>query len=762
MDQTPGRLRLAVKQETQTHMTDSDRLPDMSAAELSLLGKLGDYELLGEVGRGGMGAVFKARHTTMDRIVAVKLLPTDKLSDESLVARFKREMKATAGIDHPNVVRALDAREIDGTHLLVMEFVDGITLHDLLHRLGPLPIADACELVRQTARGLQAAHEEGLVHRDVKPANLMLSRRGQVKLLDLGLARFHAPQPGDIAVTAIGMALGTPDFMAPEQVTDGTSVDIRADIYSLGCTLFMLLAGRPPFHGKQYETAFEKLSGHVHESVPSVAGFRTGLPDELVEIVAAMTAKSPGDRYVQPADIVAALEPFCGGSDSASLLASAENGSKADTVANMSDVRLITNKEQTQPRAETNQIVPPAAMPVSTARSRWWWLIAVIAVSIPVVWLSVDRFLGGGDDPVENSQRDGENDEEKAAKPTKNSKTPPAITPAAGRDWILLTWVPPGKKMPSLRLFSPDGKAQVPITNPEDAFDTEPVFSPSGRRIAFVRVVPQKKRSSICVYEFSTQRVLQVVSATGDSERLVSPVWLSETRVGYTRDPQLDATPDIEFWHVDVPLPNTREPAKPPPPEPQLVFRLADVLTDGAGVITDTSPDGKQLLLVGQQVGDRSSADVFVVDQRGGRLATIWEDDREEQMDARAIWSPLGDRIAWQHNFVDPAPGQIARIGVGMATRAEDGWDSRLDSPRDEVMLPIAFAPDDQALLCMRVQGGRGQLPMLCLILVDENFEQIRLLFKIPGSRAMLTQRHVGRLGDWARVPPDVRPASGD
>jgi serine/threonine protein kinase len=752
--------RAATKKKTL--MIDSDPLPDMSAAERSLLGKLGDYELLGELGRGGMGAVYKARHTTMDRVVAVKLLPADKLTDASRIARFKREMKATAGIDHPNVVRAFDAREIDGTHLLVMEYVDGITLHEVIHRLGPLPVADACEIVRQTALGLQAAHEEGLVHRDVKPANLMLTRRGQVKLLDLGLARFHAPQSEDLAVTAIGMALGTPDFMAPEQITDGASVDIRADIYGLGCTLFMLLAGRPPFCGKQYGTAFEKLSGHLHESVPPVARFRSGLPEGLNELVGTMTAKEPGDRHAQPADVVAELERFCRGSNLVGLLESAEKGSAADTVANVSDVRLATNRGQTKPRAETKRNAPHVAKPMSSAKNRWWWLIAVIAISIPAVWLSVERWVGNGDDSVEHTRRNGGENDIQTPESTKGSNDAPAAFPAVGRDWIVLTWAPPGDTYPSLWLFSPDGKTRRPVANPEDAFDTEPVFSPSGRRIAFVRVVPKKERSSICIYELATERLLQVVSATGEGERFVSPVWLSETRLGYTRDPRRDATPDIEFWRVDVPLPSSREVSKPPPLAPRLVFRIADVLDDGAGVVTAASPDGEQLLLVAQRVGERGSADVFVVEKTGNRIATIWEDEQEEHMDARAVWSPLGGRIAWQHNFIDPEPARIARIGVGIALWRDGRWESRLDSPRDEVLLPIAFAPDDQALLCMRVRGERGQLPILRLVLVSEEFEQIRTMFEIPGSRAMLTQRHVGRLGDWARVPSDVRPSSGE
>ena len=153
---------------------------------------LGEYQLLEELGRGGMGRVYKALHTKLDRVVAVKVLPRGRVGDQKAIARFEREMKAVGRLAHPNIVQAYDAREIDGTPVLIMEFVDGLDLAEIVRRVGPLPVADACELVRQTALALQCAHEHGLVHRDIKPSNIMLARSGEVKLLDLGLARFYA------------------------------------------------------------------------------------------------------------------------------------------------------------------------------------------------------------------------------------------------------------------------------------------------------------------------------------------------------------------------------------------------------------------------------------------------------------------------------------------------------------------------------------------------------------------------------------------
>jgi serine/threonine protein kinase len=221
---------------------------------------LGEYQLLEELGHGGMGRVYKALHTKLDRIVAVKVLSRGRVGDRQAINRFEREMKAVGRLAHPNIVQAYDAREINDMPVLIMEFVDGLDLAETVRRVGRLPVADACELVRRTALALQCAHEHGLVHRDIKPSNIMLARSGEVKLLDLGLARFYAedgagvpPVPADVPplpagdeMTGTGQAMGTADYMAPEQASDSRTVDIRADLYSLGCTLYKLLSGQAP------------------------------------------------------------------------------------------------------------------------------------------------------------------------------------------------------------------------------------------------------------------------------------------------------------------------------------------------------------------------------------------------------------------------------------------------------------------------------------------------------------------------------------
>lgn len=283
-----------------------------------------EYELLEKLGEGGMGAVYKALHTKLKRTVAIKVLPKDRLKDEQAVARFEREMAAVGSLDHPNIVRAYDAREIEGTRFLVMECVEGVDLNTLGRTCHPLRMADACEIVRQAALGLQHAHEHGLVHRDVKPSNLMITPQGVVKLLDLGLARFERDQGVGDEVTGTGQAMGTIDYMAPEQVSDSRSVDIRADIYSLGCTLYKLVAGRTPFGGPEYKSIVKKLMAHCQDPVPPVGQFRPDVPPELVRVLDRMLAKDAASRFQTPAQVANAVGPMAAAGNLPALVARAQ------------------------------------------------------------------------------------------------------------------------------------------------------------------------------------------------------------------------------------------------------------------------------------------------------------------------------------------------------------------------------------------------------------------------------------------------------
>jgi serine/threonine protein kinase len=281
--------------------------------------RLGQYRLLERLGQGGMAVVFKAVHILLRRVVALKILPAEHLGDKRAVARFRQEMRALGRLGHPHIVQASDARLVRGIPFLVMEFVEGLDLARLVGRAGPLAVPDACELTRQTAVGLQHAHAHGLVHRDLKPANLMLAAPGQVKILDLGLALWYGePYRNGQAATGGGV-VGTADYMAPEQAR-GVPVDGRADLYSLGCTLFELLSGRTPFSGPRQQTVAQKLRAHVRAALPSVQRLRPEVPRALAQVLGRLLAKDPADRWGEAAEVEAALRLFTGGSDLTRLL----------------------------------------------------------------------------------------------------------------------------------------------------------------------------------------------------------------------------------------------------------------------------------------------------------------------------------------------------------------------------------------------------------------------------------------------------------
>ena len=272
-----------------------------------------DYELLDPIGHGAMGSVFKARHTRLNKLVAIKVL-TDKLSgDVSAVARFQREMQAVGQLQHSNIVQALDAGEADGVPFLVMELVEGLDVSWLTVRRRSLEVADACEIVRQAATGLQHAHAEGLVHRDIKPSNLMLTLdddgQCRVKILDLGLATFDGPD-AERHLTDEGQLMGTLEFMAPEQAEDTHTVDSRADIYSLGATLYRLLTGIVPLDGPEYNTPVKRLKALMTVPVPAISTRRNDLPDDLAALVDRMLSSDPNERPQDMAEVVTLLNEF--------------------------------------------------------------------------------------------------------------------------------------------------------------------------------------------------------------------------------------------------------------------------------------------------------------------------------------------------------------------------------------------------------------------------------------------------------------------
>lgn len=272
---------------------------------------IGDYVVTDSIGRGGMGYVLKAQHRRMKRQVAIKFLLTSLTESDELRRRFEREVEAAAQLNHQNIVTAYDAGVHEGSHYLVMQYVDGDDLSHLVKSNGPLGIAEAVDVIQQAALGLGYAHDRGIVHRDIKPGNLLLDREGVVRILDMGLARM-TPSPGDALeggaqadLTNTGSVMGTIDYMAPEQALDAKSVDHRADIYALGCTLYFLVTSNPPFRN---DTVMRRLLAHREQPAPRITEYRPDAPGELDDIFATMMAKSPDDRFPSMKHLVVALD----------------------------------------------------------------------------------------------------------------------------------------------------------------------------------------------------------------------------------------------------------------------------------------------------------------------------------------------------------------------------------------------------------------------------------------------------------------------
>ncbi|TWT96318.1 Serine/threonine-protein kinase PknB [Neorhodopirellula pilleata] len=279
--------------------------------ELAEFPTINGYDVERVLGRGGMGIVLKARHQRMRRDVAIKVLPETAFRDPASVDRFYREVQAVAQLSHPHIVAAYDAGEQDEIHYFVMEYIQGQDLEKIVKQLGPLAVEDAVECIIQAAKGLEYAHDRGIIHRDIKPANLLLQQNGIIKVLDMGLARRNDVNPDaneeDAQLTQVGQIMGTVDFMAPEQALDTRSADARADVYSLGCTMYCLLNGERPYHG---DTMMKKILSHREDAIPSLSQKRADVPRALDAIFSKMVAKTPDDRYQTMSEVITDLLSF--------------------------------------------------------------------------------------------------------------------------------------------------------------------------------------------------------------------------------------------------------------------------------------------------------------------------------------------------------------------------------------------------------------------------------------------------------------------
>ena len=269
--------------------------------------RLGKYKLLGEIGKGGMSRVYLAEHELMKRRVAIKVLPQNRVNDSSYLERFRLEARAVAKLDDPNIVRAYDIDNEQNIHYIVMEYVDGQDLHQMVMAQGPIDFDTAADYIAQVAQGLQHAHEMGLVHRDIKPANCLVDKHNVVKLLDLGLAKLTEDDQASLTMANEENVLGTADYLAPEQALNSHEADNRSDIYSLGCTLYFLLTGGPPFPEGSIS---ERLLKHQTAKPESIFKTRPDAPPSLVDICETMMAKKPDERFQTAGDVAVRLKEW--------------------------------------------------------------------------------------------------------------------------------------------------------------------------------------------------------------------------------------------------------------------------------------------------------------------------------------------------------------------------------------------------------------------------------------------------------------------
>jgi serine/threonine protein kinase len=347
-----------------------------------------DYELIRELGRGAMGVVYLVQNRLMGRQEAVKVMSRHLMERPSVLERFLREIRSVGKLRHPNVVTAYAATRVGQSIVYAMEYVEGIDLARLVKTKGPLPPANACYYVYQAALGLQHAHEQGIVHRDIKPGNLILSRSGDrsvVKILDFGLNKVTSDDGPDFSLTHQGQMLGTPDYIAPEQTLNAQSVDIRADIYSLGCTLYYLLSGGPPFRGN---SLYEVLRAHHSIVAKPLDQLRAEVPAELARVVATMMAKDPQERFQTPAAAAQALAPFFRKTTVASPL-QPEARPAALPIAAVQTAQIDRRKTSVRPETADVELVEASRV---NAISRWIPLgtgivLSLVLLNFAVMWL---------------------------------------------------------------------------------------------------------------------------------------------------------------------------------------------------------------------------------------------------------------------------------------------------------------------------------------------------------------------------------------
>ncbi len=390
--------------------TQLERLLSTQREAVQKVTRIGHYELIRKLGEGGMGAVYQAKDTRTNDIVALKVLPRSKARDETFLQRFESEARASFEVDHPNIIRGLDVDQADGYHFIVMEFVDGDDIYNVLEAKGRFPEPEALHILIQITSALDHIHEERLVHRDIKPENILITENGQAKLADMGLAVDKHTQSKH-RITKTGIAMGTPFYLSPEQIQGKSEIDIRSDIYSLGATGYEMVTGRPPFDG---ENSTAVMMQHLNDSVPSPREVDRDISFGFCQVLEKMMAKDPAERYQTPSELLTDLnlvaegkmplsvrppegrssisrpqnEPLSvakgtrRGSSVRHVAVSEEDLKRSSSVRRASSVRKAVNGPK---RSQTNTQLPRfrnSAYPRSSSASIRWAILAGIFVAL--------------------------------------------------------------------------------------------------------------------------------------------------------------------------------------------------------------------------------------------------------------------------------------------------------------------------------------------------------------------------------------------
>ena len=447
-------------------------------AQLAISGKasslvIGSYVVLEKLGQGGMGQVFKARHKTMKREVALKVISPSVVKDATSLGRFQREVEAAARLNHPNIVTAHDAGEFKGTHYLVMEYIRGKDLSSLVRSSGPMMAAKAVGMILQTAKGLEYAHKHGIIHRDIKPANLLLDESGAVKILDMGLARYDAEAQDHASVaglTGTGMLMGTIDYMSPEQAMDSKTADARSDIYSLGCTLYFLLAGKAVY---EEDTVVKRLMAHQSAPIPALPI----LDMVLQQILERMIAKKADDRYASCTQLADDLQRWLDQFTASSVKATQEMSLGVPDDISLAELRpLPSGPVSAAPAMNKPVSVLPALQekPTDTTPSSASFEQTAVPRPMPTVTpgasKTIDPALREGKAPAEPMP---------SKNPAQQELHPPGKKPAARREKTQTSSTPVAEELPEFDLNT-----------------SSPVATSSGRRANRATLNTRRPQSS--------------------------------------------------------------------------------------------------------------------------------------------------------------------------------------------------------------------------------------------------------------------------